>query len=186
MTHLAFETPDHLYEWLRSNHATATELWVRMYKKGTGTPSVNWEECVVTALAWGWIDGVRRTLDEVSFLQRLSPRRTKSSWSQKNRDHVDCLIAEGRMQPAGLVHVQAAKADGRWDAAYAGSADMVMPQDFLDPLHANPAAQAFFDTLSRSAKFIIYYRLHSAKRPETRAKRLADILDRLSRGETWT
>ncbi|WP_031237559.1 YdeI/OmpD-associated family protein [Asticcacaulis sp. AC460] len=186
MTHLAFETPDHLYEWLRANHATATELWVRMYKKASGTPSVNWEDCVVTALAWGWIDGVRRPLDEVSFIQRLSPRRAKSSWSQKNRDHVDRLIAEGRMQPSGLEHVEAAKADGRWDAAYAPASQMVLPEDFLDRLRENPPAQTYFDTLSRSAIFTIYFRLHSAKRPETRAKRLDDILERLSRGETWT
>jgi uncharacterized protein YdeI (YjbR/CyaY-like superfamily) len=186
MSHLAFETPSQLSAWLEANHATATELWVQMYKKGSGKPSVTWEDCVVTALAWGWIDGVRRPLDNESFIQRLSPRRAKSSWSQKNRDHVDRLIAEGRMQPSGLAHVEAAKADGRWDAAYAPSSQMVMPENFLERLREIPPAQTYFDTLPRSAKFTIYFRLHSAKRPETRAKRLADILERLSRGETWT
>ncbi|ESQ75237.1 YdeI family protein [Asticcacaulis sp. AC402] len=185
MTHLAFETPDHLTAWLSANHATARELWVKLYKKQAGTPSVTWEGCVIAGLTWGWIDGVRHALDDTAYLQRLTPRRPKSNWSKRNCDHAERLIAEGKMQPAGLLHVEAAKADGRWDAAYAGSSEMVMPQDFLDQLQANPAAQAFFDTLTRSAKFTIYFRLHSAKRLETRAKRLADILEKLSRSETW-
>ena len=137
---------------------------------------------MVEAIAWGWIDGKRVALDEQSFLQRFTPRRRNASWSQKNIEHAERLIAEGRMMPAGLVHVEAAKADGRWDSGYAGSAGMVIPQDFLDALEERLAAKAFFATLDRRNLFPIYYRLHTAKRPETRAKRMAEILARLERG----
>src|SRR6187551_1246912 len=140
----SFETPRQLEQWLKKNHATAPELWVRMFKKGSGTPSVTWDDCVVAALSWGWIDSQKRTLDEVSFLQRLTPRRAKSNWSKRNCEHAERLIAEGRMQPSGLLHVEAARKDGRWEQAYAGSAEMVIPDDFLKELKKVPAAQKFF------------------------------------------
>ncbi|GGZ41508.1 YdeI/OmpD-associated family protein [Asticcacaulis endophyticus] len=181
--YLSFETPAHLSRWLSVHHATERELWVRMYKKNSGTPSVNWEDCVVTALAWGWIDGQRKSLDEVSFVQRLSPRRPKSNWSQKNCDHVERLIAQGLMQPPGLVHVEAAKQDGRWDKAYAGSANVVIPDDFLAVLAANPHAKAGFEALNRASLFVIYHRLHTATRPDTRQKRMDDFIAKLARGE---
>lgn len=181
--YLSFETPAHLSAWLAEHHATKTELWVRMYKKGSGVASVNWEDCVVTALAWGWIDGQRKSLDEVSFIQRLSPRRAKSGWSQKNCDHAERLIAEGLMQPSGLVHVADAKQDGRWDKAYAGSSNFVIPDDFLTALEANPQAKVAYDGLNRAQLFAIYYRLHTAARIETRQKRIADIIAKLARGE---
>jgi len=179
----AFATPEDLSAWLSTHHATASELWVRMYKKGSGTPSVTWEDCVVAALAWGWIDGQKQALDDVSFLQRLTPRRAGANWSKKNCEHAERLIAEGRMQPSGLKHVEAAKADGRWDKAYAGSSDMVMPEDFLAELAKNGEAQAFYETLGRTSRFSIYHRLHTAKRPETRQKRMGDILTKLARRE---
>ncbi len=179
----AFATPDQLSLWLRENHATARELWVRIYKKSSGTASVTWEDCVVAGLMWGWIDGQRQPLDDVAYLQRLSPRRGKSTWSKKNCDHAERLMAEGLMQPAGLVHIEAAKADGRWEQAYAGSSEMVIPEDFLAALEVNPEAKAFFATLGRSTLFSIYFRLHTAKRPETRAKRMAGILEKLAQGE---
>jgi uncharacterized protein YdeI (YjbR/CyaY-like superfamily) len=180
---LAFATRDDLEAWLAEHHASATELWVRMYKKASGTPSVDWQDCVVAALAWGWIDGQRKSLDEMSFIQRLTPRRPKSNWSQKNVAHAERLIAEGKMQPAGMAHVEAARADGRWDAAYAASSDMEIPADFLAALKKDKTAKATFDTLANSHLFAIYYRLHNAKRPETRAKRKAEMLAKLSRGE---
>ena len=180
---LAFETRDDLESWLAKNHARETELWVRIYKKASGVPSVDWKDCVIAAIAWGWIDGHKKSLDDVSFLQRLSPRRPRSNWSKINVGHAERLIAEGRMQPSGMVHVEAARADGRWDKAYAASADMEIPEDFLDALKKDKKAKATFDTLAKSHLFAIYYRLHSAKRPETRAKRKADMLARLSRGE---
>ncbi len=180
----SFATRDALEAWLASNHATERELWIRMFKKGSGVPSVAWEDCVLAALAWGWIDGVRRALDDVSFVQRLTPRRAKSSWSKRNREHAERLIAEGRMQPAGLVHVEAARRDGRWEQAYAGSADMVMPDDFLAALERNRAAKARYEALPRSIRFSIYLRLQTAKRPETRAKRMKDVLAKLAKGES--
>ncbi len=182
---LAFPTPEHLDAWLARHHATERELWVRIYKKGSGTPSVTWNDCVVAALVWGWIDGHKKPLDAASFLQRMTPRRPKSSWSKRNREHVERLIAEGRMQPAGLVHVEAARADGRWEAAYAGSAEMVIPEDFLAQVRNAPAAKRCFDGLDRRNLFAIYHRLQTAKRPETRAKRIADIIAKLARGERF-
>ena len=182
--HQTFETHDQLYAWLQENHASETELWVRIYKKGTGLPSVTWDDCVVAAICWGWIDAVRKSLDETSFLQRLTPRRARSNWSQKNVQHAERLIAQGRMQAAGLAHVEAARSDGRWASAYAGSATMVIPEDFLAALQQDPAAQAFYATLKRQQLFAIYYRLTSAKRPETRQKRMAEMLAKLGRGES--
>ncbi len=178
----AFGTPQELEDWLSQNHGTAQELWVRIFKKDSGTASVTWEDCVVASLAWGWIDSQRRTHDDVSFLQRLTPRRAKSVWSAKNCAHVGRLIAEGRMQPAGLAHVEAARADGRWERAYAGPATMVIPDDFLSALEHVPAAKQSFSALSRSDLYAIYYRLHSAKRPETRQRRIAGIIATLQGG----
>lgn len=131
---LAFETPQDLAGWLAEHHADRGELWVRIYKANSRQRSVTWTDCVVEAIRFGWIDGLKRPGDERSYFQRLTPRRAGSSWSTKNRDQADRLIAEGRMTPAGLAHVEAARADGRWDAAYEGSATMVIPQDFLDAL----------------------------------------------------
>ena len=127
----AFATAGQLEAWLEANHATRRELWVRIFKKGSGVPTVTWDDCVMASLTWGWIDGQRRSLDGVSFLQRLTPRRPGSCWSRRNRAHAEHLLAEGRMQPPGVAHVQAARRDGRWERAYAGSADMVIPEDFL-------------------------------------------------------
>lgn len=180
----SFEAPELLHAWLQAHHASETELWVRIFKKDSGTPSVTWNDCVVVAIAWGWIDGVRNALDDASFLQRLTPRRARSGWSQKNVQHAERLIAEGRMQAPGLAQVEAARADGRWASAYAGSATMEMPQDFLAALQQDPVAYAFYGTLKRQAQFAIYYRLHSAKRPETRQKRMAGLLAQLARGES--
>ena len=184
ITHHTFESPEQLHAWLQANHASETELWVRIFKKATGQPSVTWDDCVVAAIAWGWIDGQRKSLDDTSFLQRLTPRRARSNWSQKNVQHAERLIAQGRMQPAGLAQVEAARSDGRWATAYAGSAAMVMPKDFLAALQRDPAAHAFYATLKRQQLFPIYYRLTSAKRAATREKRMVEILAKLARGES--
>ena len=182
---IAFRDAAELSAWLTGNHQRSSGIWVRIFKKGSGEPSVTWGDCVVEAIRFGWIDGHRRALDEVSFLQRLTPRRPRSNWSARNREHATRLIAEGRMAPAGLAQVEAAKADGRWDSAYEGSASMTIPQDFLEALETMPAAKAFFETLDRRNLFPIYYRLHTAKRPETRARRMAAILAQLDRGERF-
>lgn len=178
----AFPSQEDLDKWLKANHAKERELWVRIFKKDSGTPSVTWQDCVIVCLAWGWIDGAKRPLDDTSFLQRLTPRRPRSRWSKKNREHAERLIAEGRMQPAGLVHVEAARADGRWEQAYSGSAEMKLPDDFLRMLDAHPAAKAFFATLKRAQVYSIYYRLQTAKRIETRARRIEAILAALAEG----
>lgn len=182
---LAFANSAALQQWLKKNHASQSELWVRIYKKGSGTPSVDWNDCVVAAITWGWIDGHKKSLDETAFLQRLTPRRPRSNWSQKNCAHAERLIAEGLMQPAGLAHVEAARADGRWENAYAGSADMVIPDDFLAAVQKNVAAKKFFATLDRRNLFAIYHRLTTAKREATRTKRIADIVAQLARGEVF-
>lgn len=179
----SFETPRELEEWLASNHQSRSELWVRIFKKGAGVPTVTWDDCVVAALSWGWIDGLKRSLDEVSFLQRLTPRRPRSNWSRRNCEIAERLIAEGRMQPSGLAHLKAARQDGRWETAYAGSAEMVLPDDFLAALDGIPTARQCFESLNRSNRYAIYYRLQSARRPETRQKRMTDILGKLARGE---
>jgi uncharacterized protein YdeI (YjbR/CyaY-like superfamily) len=182
---LSFETPRHLEKWLEANGERERELWVRIFKKESGTPSVTWADCVVAAITWGWIDGHKKSLDAASFLQRLTPRRAKSSWSKINRAHAERLIAEGKMQPAGLAHVEAARRNGRWETAYAGSAGMVIPEDFLAALEKTPAAKRFFETLDRANLYAIYHRLQTAKRVETRTKRMAAIVARLARGEAF-
>jgi uncharacterized protein YdeI (YjbR/CyaY-like superfamily) len=181
----SFETIHQLEKWLKLNHETEKELWVRIFKKESGTPTVTWDDCVVAAITWGWIDGQRRSFDEVSFLQRLTPRRARSNWSKRNREHAERLIAEGRMQPSGLAHVETARQDGRWENAYSGSAEMVLPDDFLEELQKNPAAKQFFETLDRRNLYVIYHRLQTAKRLETRKKRVIDMLAQLARGKAF-
>lgn len=181
----SFETSDQLEKWLEANHETQRELWVRIFKKDLGTPTVTWNDCVVAAIAWGWIDGLRKSLDDISFLQRLTPRRPGSNWSKRNSEHAERLMAEGHMQPPGLAHVQAARQDGRWDQAYSGLADMVIPDDFLEELQSNPAANGFFATLDRRNLYVIYHRIQTAKRLETRKKRIADMVAQLARGEAF-
>ena len=182
---IAFQDAAELGAWLARHHRGSTELWVRIFKAGSGRRSVTWTDCVIEAIRFGWIDGQKRPLDAASFLQRLTPRKPRSNWSVRNREHATRLIAEGRMTPAGLAHVEAARADGRWESAYAGSAAMIIPQDVLDALEGMPAAKAFFGTLDRRNLYPIYHRLHTAKRPETRARRLAQILAQLERGERF-
>ncbi len=177
---IAFPTSAALGKWLKAHHAKSDELWVRIYKKDSGVPSVTWNDCVLQALAWGWIDGQKKSLDSASFLQRLSPRRPKSGWSKKNRENAERLIAAGLMQSAGLSQVDAAKSDGRWESAYAGSADMEIPQDFMAALAKEPAAMDFFATLNRANLFAIYHRLHTAKKPATRTARIERIVAQLA------
>lgn len=183
--HQAFETRQQLEKWLKANHQKQTELWVRMYKKDSGVKSVAWEDCVLACLTWGWIDGQRRALDEVSFIQRLTPRRPKSVWSKKNCEHAERLIAAGHMQPSGLAHVEAARQDGRWEQAYASPSEMVIPEDFLAALEQNAAAKAFYATLNRQNLYAIYHRIQITKRAETRQKKIASIVEQLALGKRF-
>ena len=182
---MTFATPKDLGRWLKINHATESELWVKIFKKKTGIPSVTWDDVVVEMLCWGWIDGIKKPIDGQAYLQRVTPRKARSNWSKKNREHVERLINEGRMMESGLVHVRAAKADGRWENAYAVS-EMKVPADFLAALESKPKAKLFLETLTKSSRYVIAYGLTSAKKPETRQRRFAKFIDMLARKEKPT
>lgn len=182
---MTFATPKDLGRWLDLHHATESELWVKIFKKKTGIPSVTWDDVVVEALCWGWIDGIKKSIDDQAYLQRITPRKARSLWSKRNRDHIERLVNEGRMTESGLVHVRAAKADGRWDNAYAVS-EMTVPADFLAELELTPKAKQCFERLTKSSHNVIAYGLSSAKRPETRQRRFAKFMDMLSRNEKPT
>jgi uncharacterized protein YdeI (YjbR/CyaY-like superfamily) len=170
--------------WLERNHASSEGAWIEMAKKGTGVESVRYPEVLESALCFGWIDGRREALDERFFLQRFTPRRPRSRWSRINRETAERLIAEGRMRPAGLNEVERARADGRWDAAYESQSRSTVPDDLRRELDARPRARAFFDGLNSQNRYAILYRLQDAKRPETRARRLAQFVAMLEAGET--
>ena len=171
-------------EWLERHHAGADGVWIKMAKKNSGIESVGLPEALDGALSFGWIDGRREALDERYFLQRYTPRGSRSRWSQINRDKVERLNAEGRMRPAGLAEVERAKADGRWDAAYASPRNITVPDDLQRELDARPKAKAFFAQLNSQNRYAILYRLQEAKRPETREQRLARYVAMLEAGET--
>jgi uncharacterized protein YdeI (YjbR/CyaY-like superfamily) len=181
---LAFPSAAEWEAWLEENHSGSNGLWVRIAKKGTGIETVAYPEVLEVALAFGWIDGRRERLDDEWFLQRFTPRRARSRWSKINRDTAERLIAEGRMRPAGLAEVERARADGRWDAAYEGQRSIGVPEDLARELDARPEAKAFFAGLSSQNRYAILYRLHEAKRPETRARRLEKFVAMLEAGET--
>ena len=179
---LTFSTPTDLGLWLKLNHATASELWVKIYKKNTGIQSVTWDDIVIEALCWGWIDGIKKSLDDQAYLQRITPRQARSNWSKRNTEHADRLIRESRMMGPGLVHIRAAKADGRWENAYVVS-EMSVPGDFLTALESQPKVKAFFDTLTKTSRYAIAYGLTSAKKPETRLKRFDKFMTMLAQEE---
>ena len=175
---MTFATPKDLGQWLKVNHATESELWVKIYKKNTGILSVIWNDVVIEALCWGWIDGVKKSIDDQAYLQRITPRKARSNWSKRNTEHVERLISEGRMMESGLAHVRAAKADGRWENAYVVS-KIEVPADFLAALESKPNVTKFFETLSKSSRYVIAYGLTSAKKPETRERRFAKFMNML-------
>ncbi|WP_438465910.1 YdeI/OmpD-associated family protein [Marinomonas sp. PE14-40] len=175
----SFDTPKALNLWLEANHATESELLVKLYKKGSGIPSISWNELVVECLCWGWIDGVKKSLDAQSYVQRITPRKARSNWSKRNTEHVERLITAGRMQESGMVHVRAARSDGRWGAAYTVS-EITVPEDFIVALKDKPDANAFYGTLTKSSRYVIALGLTSAKKPETRLKRFSKYLDMLA------
>lgn len=182
---LPFPDRTSLRAWLDAHHASEPELLVLGHKVATLRPSVDWEDCVIEALRVGWIDGVRRSAGPEAWVQRLCPRRPRSSWSARNVAHAERLIAAGEMTPAGLAQVEAARSDGRWATAYAGPAALEIPADFLAALEARPSAKAAFATLNRRNLYAIYHRLHTAWRPETRARRMEALLATLDRGERF-
>ena len=172
---------------MKVNHARETEIWVKIHKKGSGLPTVTNVQALDVALCWGWIDGIRKGFDERSFLQRYTPRRARSIWSQINRDHVKRLEAAGRMTPQGRRQVDAAKADGRWDAAYApmrSASEATIPPDLRAAIEANPRALKTFRTLRRQNLFALAFRTNNMKTPGGRARKIAALVAMLSRGET--
>lgn len=171
--------------WLEEHHQSSVGLWLQIAKKAAGIPTVTYAEALEVALCFGWIDGQKAAYDDAYFLQRFTPRRARSKWSKINVDKVERLTAEGRMRPAGLVEVERAQADGRWAAAYGGSATITVPPDLQEALDANPTAKAFFETLSRGNRYAVLYRVYDAKKPETRARRIAMCVEMLARGETF-
>ena len=171
----SFKTPHDLQMWLALNSTTETELWIKIFKKKTEVQSVTWTDVVNEALCVGWIDGIKKSIDEQTYVQRISPRKARSPWSKRNREIAERLILEGRMTENGLAQVDAAKSDGRWKNAYTAS-EIEVPIDFITTLEEEPKAKQFFETLSKSSRYVIALGLTSAKKPETRQKRFEKYL----------
>jgi len=174
----AFET------WLKKHHARSDGLWLKIAKGGADEPSVTYPEAVEIALCWGWIDGQRKGFDEQHFLQRFTPRRARSVWSKVNVGKVAVLIEAGRMQAPGQAQIEAAKADGRWAQAYDGARTSAVPEDLLAALEAEPKAKAFFATINAANRYAVLWRIQTAVKAETRARRIAQLVQMLARGET--
>lgn len=178
-----FAGPDELEAWLDENHASSQGIWLKIAKKGAPEASVTYAEALELALCFGWIDSQKRGFDETHFLQRFTPRRPRGRWSKINREKAEALIEAGKVRPAGLAEVEAAEADGRWEAAYEGQRTAKVPPDLQRELDANPAAAEFFASLSSANRYAIVYRLDEAKKPETRERRLRKFIAMLERGE---
>lgn len=180
-----FRSPKELRAWMAKEHARADVLLLRIYKKDSGVPSVTYAEALDQALCFGWIDGQKRPLDANSWVQKFTPRRAKSNWSKINIAHADRLTQEGHMTPAGLKEVEAAKADGRWATAYDSFSNATVPAEFVEELARNAKAKQFYATLNKTNLYSIAYRLQTAKRAETKIKRIKLIIDMLARGEKF-
>ena len=178
-----FKTAKAFETWLKKHHAKSDGLWLQIAKKGADEPSVTYPQAVEIALCWGWIDGQKMGLDDQHFLQRFTPRRARSIWSKINVDKVAALIDAGRMQPAGQAQIDAAKADGRWQQAYDGARTSTVPDDLQAALDATPAAKEFFATINASNRYAVLWRVQTAVKPETRARRIAQLVELLARGE---
>jgi len=178
-----FESEAAFEAWLAKNHDRAPEIWIKIFKKATGKPSIEPSQAIDVCLCWGWIDGIRKPLDDEAYLQRYTPRKAKSRWSQINVERVKRLVKAGRMTPHGQAHVDAARADGRWEAAYPSQSAIEVPEEFLKAVAKKPKALAVFRTLNRTNMYAIAYRLHHKKTPEARAQFIADMVDKLARGQ---
>ncbi len=177
-----FETSDAWMKWLEKNHSDSPGVWLRFYKKNSGVSSVNYDLALDEALCFGWIDGQLKSFDEQSYLQRFTPRRVRSVWSKRNIENVMRLEKEGRMRPSGISEAEAAKADGRWNISYDSPSGMTIPDDLMEALSKDSKSAEFFNNLSRANKYAITWRLQTAKKPETREKRMKAILEMLSKG----
>ena len=183
---LSFATPDELGAWLNEHAEESDGIWLKFAKKASGIPSVVYADAVEIALCHGWIDGQAKRLDDDYYLQRFTPRRARSKWSKINRQKAERLIAEGRMRLGGLSEVERAKQDGRWDEAYDSATTATVPDDFREALDAEPAAREFFESLGNTKRYAFLYHIRDAKRPDTRAKRIAEYVELLRVGKTHT
>jgi len=181
---LTFDDPPLLNDWLEAHHESIAGIWIKLAKKANPAPSVTYAEALDEALCFGWIDGQKNSYDEGWFLQRFTPRKSRSPWSQLNRDKVEALIAKDRMRPAGYTAIETAKANGQWERAYAGASSIEVPADFQQALDATPAAAEFFATLTGSTRYAFLYRIGQPKLPATRARKIATYVEALARGET--
>lgn len=172
-------------QWLGLNHNREEGIWLKIAKKGKGIATVTYLEAVEVALCFGWIDGQMKSVDDVYFVQKFTPRRPKSIWSKINTERAEKLIMEGRMRPPGMAQIEQAKSDGRWDRAYSSAKGMIPPDDFLSLLQKNKVAAEFYNTLNRSNQYAILFRIETAKRPETREKRIKEIIGMLSLGRKF-
>ena len=170
-------------EWLDKNHAKSTGIWLRLAKKDSGLKSVSYKEALDTALCYGWIDGQKKPEDERTWLQRFVPRSPKSIWSKINREKAQALIASGEMKPSGLAAIESAKKDGRWEAAYDSPSKATVSADFQTAIDASPRAKAFFATLESRNRYAVLWRIQTAKKPETRARKIREFIGMLERGE---
>ena len=182
---LPFASQRDFEAWLDANHASSPGLWIVIAKKSSGVPTVTYAEALEVALCFGWIDGQKMGRDDTTFLQRFTPRRPRSKWSKINVEHIARLEGEGRLRPAGRAEVDAAKADGRWDDAYGGMATSEVPPDLQAALDASPDAAEFFATISKTNRYAVLYRIHDAKRPETRARRIGELVQMLAERRTF-
>ena len=180
---MAFETQQDWERWLTEHHTDTVGIWLKIAKKETGIPSVNYSEALDSALCYGWIDGQKASFDDQYWLQKFTPRRPKSIWSKVNCDKATALIAEGRMQPEGIRQVELAKADGRWESAYESQSKITIPDDFQSELDKNQKAKDFFSTLNSINRYAILFRIHSAKRPATRSARINKFIEMLSNNQ---
>lgn len=181
---LSFESKKKFADWLAKNHDKSAGLWLKIAKKATGISTVTYAEALDVALCYGWIDGQKNSFDEQYFLQKFTPRRPKSIWSRINVGHVERLIASGEMKPSGLRAVEAAKQDGRWEAAYSSQKAIEVPADFQSALDKNKKAKVFFEGLTSSRRYAFLFRIETAKKAETRQKRIQQFVEMLAKGET--
>ncbi|CAN5292455.1 YdeI/OmpD-associated family protein [soil metagenome] len=178
-----FETAEDWEKWLIKHHENHQGIWLRMYKKATKKPTITYAEALDVALCYGWIDGQKNSYDNESWLQKFTMRGKKSIWSLKNTEHIARLTKAGLMKPAGQAAIDAAKADGRWDNAYASGKNAEMPEDFLSELAKNHKAKAFFETLNKSNTYAIYFRITNVKKAETRERKIKQFIEMLERGD---
>ncbi|MFP2958077.1 YdeI/OmpD-associated family protein [Myxococcus sp. 1LA] len=181
---IAFASPAAWSAWLKANHTSPQGLWLKLAKKGSGIDSVTYAEALDIALEWGWIDGQKNAFDDTYWLQKFTPRGARSVWSKINCEKVEALIAAGRMKPSGMKVVEEARKDGRWDAAYESQSKTTVPEDLAQALAANPKAAEFFATLNAASRYAILWRVHTAKKAETRARRIEQFVEMLARRES--